>query len=349
MKTILDNSVEEPRFSISRTFNNLKKAFPNHINATYLRLKNSDSPIHNLIDNIFKGLIRTSFFIELVNDDVTSTKYEVRWTSRLNNDPRFATFEECLEIFDYLIKELETCITMWSQYLELFHLYPMLPYELPIDYIKRSDEGKRIHLKQNISWFFDDKIMNALKLRSLILNENTNPENELFKKILKDKIQVKTYLTDRALTGVNKTNREKRWETHPNSVQFALRKDCIEIEKTLILQLCMFKNVPETLVKNLKDAGLLPQVFEFYRCPITGDILLFDDFKRSIITPEHGKSDFQVGHLNPLKANNNDPTFGHNAKNISWLSSDGNRIQGHLTLEEVNNLLLRIFKNKNLC
>ncbi|MEM3442253.1 MAG: hypothetical protein QXM86_00120 [Candidatus Bathyarchaeia archaeon] len=347
MKKILDNSVAESRFNLPKTVNNLIKSFSNDLTTTYLRLKNS--PIHDLIDYTINGLVRTAFLIELVKDDVTSTKYEVRWSNRLIGDPRFATFEECLEIFDYLMKELETYLTMCSQYLNLFHQYPMLPYELPLDYINRSDEGEKIHLRQNIKWFFDDKILNALKLMSFVLDKKTNPENELFKKILKDKIQVKTYLTDRALTGINKTNREKRWETHPNSVQFALRRDCIEIERTLILQLCMFKNAPEILVKNLKNAKLLPQTFEFYRCPITGDIFSFDEFKTTIINPEHGKSNFQVGHLNPLKATNNDPTFGHNAKNISWLSADGNRIQGHLTLQEVNNLLIRIFKNRSLC
>ncbi len=102
------------------------------------------------------------------------------------------------------------------------------------------------------------------------------------------KIKIKAYQTDRAQTGKHQTNREKRWESHPDNFQFAFRRDCNDVEAALILQ---------------------------------------------------------VGHLNPLKA-----TGGHNATNIGWISDDGNRIQGSLSIDEVKALLRRIYRNRpELC
>jgi hypothetical protein len=51
-----------------------------------------------------------------------------------------------------------------------------------------------------------------------------------------------------------------------------------------------------------------------------------------------------VGHLNPLKAGAG-VAFRHHKKNTSWITADGNRIQGHLTLKETRKLLLRISAN----
>ena len=64
----------------------------------------------------------------------------------------------------------------------------------------------------------------------------------------------------------------------------------------------------------------------------------------SVKSPEHGKSPYQVGHLNPLKAGSS-PKFRHAAANISWISDDGNRIQGHLSLDATKALIKRIAAN----
>jgi hypothetical protein len=48
--------------------------------------------------------------------------------------------------------------------------------------------------------------------------------------------------------------------------------------------------------------------------------------------------------MNPLKAGQEDE-FRHLPANISWITEDGNRIQGHLTLKETRELLFRISKN----
>jgi hypothetical protein len=70
----------------------------------------------------------------------------------------------------------------------------------------------------------------------------------------------------------------------------------------------------------------------------------FTDFRRGVEDPAHGKSNFQVGHMNPLKAVNDDPSSGHTAQNISWISSNGNRIQGHLSLRETRAMIHRIYE-----
>lgn len=306
--------------------------------ATHLDIKT--------LDYVVKGLMRYSFLIELVKDDVSSTKYELRWSVRLSGDPRFGTFDECSNIFVALLSELSRTIDPPKvTILKNFMATSILPYELPVDYIA-VPEGVRIHTLENIGWFWGEEFINTIALRTFINDPRKNSEYEVFRRILVDKIKVKTYLTDRALTGVNKTNREKRWETHPQSVQFALKRDCYEVEMLLVLQICKFVGAPADLVNNLIAVDLLQQGFDHSRCPITGDLLIYDEFKAEILNTTHGRSKFQVGHLNPLKANNDDPNFGHSARNISWISEDGNRIQGSLTLEQINALLGRIKRNR---
>lgn len=153
-------------------------------------------------------------------------------------------------------------------------------------------------------------------------------------------------MTDRALTGDYKTNREKRWEAHPNSVQYALRRDCMRIETKLLLQIAMFEGCDQGLVASMQEAELLPDSFSFVKCPITGDNIQYSEFANDALHPTHGRSAFQVGHLNPLKSSDTDGFYGHTADNISWISENGNRIQGSLSLDEVNELLRRIYLNR---
>jgi hypothetical protein len=73
-------------------------------------------------------------------------------------------------------------------------------------------------------------------------------------------------------------------------------------------------------------------------------LLLFELLAQEVADPTHGKSAYQVGHLNPLKAGER-AEFRHTRANISWITEDGNRIQGSLTLKETRELLLRISRN----
>lgn len=307
--------------------------------------KLSDKFTSSEIEKIQYSLIRQAFLIELVNDQITSTKFEVRWTKRLTNDIRFASCDECLRIFDKLLNTVINASTEEIQIIKLFLNCNMVPYELPIDYIERiPEDNKPLHCEENISFFFTKEIKAAILLRNILTDKELNPAAKAFKEILNKKLKIKTYLTDRAQTGAHKTNREKRWETHPESVQFSLRRDCINIEKSLLLEICSFEGAPNELIEYLINNNLMCKPSDFHRCPVTLDIIKYNDFINDVISPTHGKSKFQVGHLYPLKAGNS--RYGHRANNISWISEDGNRIQGSLSLDEVNNLLDRIFKNK---
>ena len=212
-------------------------------------------------------------------------------------------------------------------------------FELPIDYISKT--ARPFHYKDNIDLFITPEIERCTLVRKLIKNSHLNPKASIFSKIISKKIKVKAYQTDRAQTGTYKTNREKRWESNPNNYQFAFRRDCNDIESNLILQVCMFEGVDNRIVQMLIDNELLPNNFPKYKCPITGDILKYTNFENEILNRVHGVSSFHVGHLTPLKS-----LGTHVASNIGWMSADGNRIQGDLTITEVNELLNRIYNNR---
>lgn len=179
----------------------------------------------------------------------------------------------------------------------------------------------------------------------MLLNRRNNPAYGIFKAAY-DKLRVKTYLTDRVLTGVHKTNRELRWEVHPESVQSALKKDAMQIESVLAAQLCHLAGMPQPVRDYLQTAGLIQGNEAPQLCPVTRDPLQWDEFEAEMLNADHGRSLFQVGHLNPLKSNpDRNPEWGHSAANVSWISQDGNRIQGHLSLDEVRELLERIADN----
>lgn len=306
-------------------------------------------------DRYLKGIsemiLRNVFLIELVNKPAIETTWmRVRWIEELENDPRGCSFEECMQI----AKELLTSLPSWinadrENRLELFRLsyeWNLIPYEGPIDYVSRLSENGKIHTLGNISWYADDLSIRTLRLRSLLRDRATSPDPEFFNRVLADKIKVKTYLTDRVLTGAHKTNREKRWEVHPESVHFAERKVCLAIEYILATQLCQFEGFPSNTIRLLRENGTLTNELHLAYCPITGDALSYEHFRTELDDPEHGKSSFQVGHLNPLKLDEQGAeASGHSAENISWISADGNRIQGSLSLTDVRLLIARIKVN----
>jgi len=294
-------------------------------------------------------ILRNVFLIELVKiPKIETTKFRHRWYEQLNDDPRKCSFEECLEITLDLLGQLPEWLTNSShaETLALSFEYSLLPYEAPIDYTCRLANNGKIHTQGNLVWYYDQLILRTLKLRKYLIGSEQSPDASFFNKVLKDKIKVKTYLTDRVLTGDYKTNREKRWETHPSSVHFAERKICMAIEYTLVTQLCHFQGFPEDFRQRLQEEGILDQNPMPALCQITGDVLSYEAFRNELLSPTHGKSDFQVGHLNPLKHEDvHNQSSGHTAENISWISADGNRIQGSLSLGDVRMLIKRIAEN----
>lgn len=299
------------------------------------------------------ALIRHAFLIELVKvPGVTTTKFQTRWCTQLEHDQRYCSYDECLQLFAELVEQLSGEWIDQDQNntaIELFLDQQLLPYELPIDYVTvpgPDDDTTRIHRSGNIAFSLTDNTIRTIRLRKLLRSQDTSPDPVFFSQVLDNKVKVKTYLTDRAQTGEYKTNREKRWETHPHSVQFATRSTCLEIEHVLMIQMCAFEGFPETSRRLLQEAGVLPQDLRPFRCPITLIPISFAEFKAELTNPTHGRSGFQVGHLTPLKLDRRrDGTVGHTADNISWVSADGNRIQGSMSLAAVRDLLMRIARN----
>ncbi len=336
---ILDKSVDKDRFSMSEVIESLLDQEKDIANL-YKDLQRLAGKRYS--KSILNSMIRFSFFIELVKrPKIESTKYEVRWGERMDpDDPRYSSFEDCYEIFLKLAESLNNGEAKDKiEVLKDFSDFSQVSYELPIDYLERVQV--RIHSPENVDWIFGEVPEKVVILRKLLLGDS-NPYSDLFKSVY-GKIQVKSYLTDRVLTGLYKTNREKRWETHPQSVNFALRRVCQDIEHKLISQICFFDKAPEDLVSHVK--GVLDDMDRPVRCPITMHPFSFLQFEQEILSPTHGKASFQVGHLNPLKAINDDELTGHSAENVSWISSDGNRIQGHLTLDETRELISSIYEN----
>ena len=343
-KEILDTAVRADNFNINNCINFEEFLDTAELNA--YRSINEQLNNTNICRALRKSLIRNSFLIELVNGEATSTKYQTHWCPDLTGDVRYASFDECVKIFSKLLNK--TANLSSDEFAVLAEFFTSknsgVPFEIPVDYIESS--ANSIHTENNIELYLGDDERKGIAIRNLMLDPDTNPDYEIFKRILAKKIKIKTYLTDRSLTGLCKTDREKRWETHPSSVQFALRRECMKIEAKLLLQVAAFKGCNKVLVKNLQEKGLLSSNFDCYRCPITGDVITYDSIVDTIENPVHGKSGVQVGHLYPLKADVEESSHGHTADNIGWISEDGNRIQGSLSLNEVDELLKRIYKNR---
>lgn len=295
------------------------------------------------------AVLRSAFLIELVKvPKIETTKFRVRWFEQLVDDPRGCPFNECLDIARDLLTSLQEWLTNpeHAETLRLSFDCGLIPYEAPIDYTRRQGPGGRLHTRGNLTWHYDALVLRTLKLRKHLTDPETSPDATFFRTVLADKIKVKTYLTDRVLTGDYKTNREKRWETHPQSVHFAERCTCMAIEYALVTQLCAFQGFPPAFLQQLQEENILPANLQVALCPITGDTLSYEAFRNELLNPTHGKADFQVGHLNPLKLGAADgQAAGHTAENISWISADGNRIQGSLSLNDVRALIQRVADN----
>jgi hypothetical protein len=342
MKKIFEEAVNNERFSITPVFTSVFSEGPyNNILAEVLAQCDAKVSKH-----ILQSVLRFSFFIEPVKQPkIESTKFTVRWAESLNFDPRQCSYENCLGIFEYLIHRLLENISVPENrsLLNLISNHTLISYEINIDYINRIQHSA-IHTLENIDFFWDDSTRQVYLLRRYLLN----PGNHNYIRFFSDtyeKIAVKSFLTDRVLTGAHKTNREKRWECHPDSVHFALRKECLAIESKLINQICHFENFPNNLRELLANDNVIRFKDEVTRCPITLDPINFEKFEHEIINPVHGKSSFQVGHLHPLKSLEESDFNGHSEDNISWISSEGNRIQGELSVQETRELIFRIIEN----
>lgn len=294
-----------------------------------------------VFNKIVSSVIRFSFLIELTNILVGSTKMKTRWVPGKilmpiegsfepyrgdfvpGNDQRSSSFESCYEIFKWCLREIiikNNSDNRVSIIISTMVNNNAMPYEFAFDYINPNTFP--VHAVNNVNWVLNDDIEWLIRARPLIYGALTKKEI--------NKIQVKSYKTDRALTGRDKTNRAKRWEVLSGDFQHATLTECWSVERKLLSDLVCFNNFPYEIRKNLMDNGLLINS-DISRCPVTLEELDFNILVSNVI---HGRSDYQVGHLHPLKRGGK-----HEGKNVCWQSQDGNRIQGDLTIEETVNLL----------
>ena len=136
---------------------------------------------HAQLDYIAHSIVRNSFLIELVNHDITSTKFQVRWTDDLNDDPRFASYEECLRIAQKLLKEISALSKDDLLLLVKFKEFFFLPYEFPFDYINRYAD--KLHSERNIYLAFNEVARSTVRLRSFLFDDSKNPDAIVFKEI----------------------------------------------------------------------------------------------------------------------------------------------------------------------
>ena len=86
------------------------------------------------------SILRNAFLIELVKvPKIETTKFRVRWFGQLEGDPRYCSFDECLNIAVELLATLPTWLETpaHAECLNLSFSNGIIPYEAPLDYTKR--------------------------------------------------------------------------------------------------------------------------------------------------------------------------------------------------------------------
>jgi hypothetical protein len=321
-------------------------------------------------------LWRFSAHLRQPRKDVEScnkTPYVDRWytdpeTSHLTmNDPRYASREECILVFETLlallleaqdipsplpqaVDPIETVLGRPFQPQSLTCVHTGRPisgrdikralgyttgtlgtYEIPVSYrVELNTEGRHNHA--NVGWMKPLHINYALRkiLRADFkrIGASTGAISTAF-----DKIQVKSYCTDKQTMPPFFSNRDIRWATWPSSPQYASRYQCAMIEMELMAELYECEGAPELdkgLASAIEEARGGPFQPGTRRCFITGRLLRYDDYVEGAVNAEGGKSSFNVGHIMPLTRGGQ-----HQWDNVAWSSDDGNRIQGNDTLAEI--------------
>lgn len=308
--------------------------FPPEINTLNTALTQSE------FSYLINCLVRFSYLIELTNLGITSTKMKTRWYPghiiktqvgtyqnyrgefSPGNDQRSSSYDEC---FDIMIRSIQLLASS-SDHIDTFKNLCKknnrgYSYESVFEYINPNINP--VHISQNIRLVHLTDINWLVQTRPIIRTCLTSKN--------RGKIATKSYKTDRSQTGEVQTNRAKRWECLSEDFQHATVENCWSVERKLLNDLVFFEGFTQGVKDILVEQDLIEDTAEITKCPITYFDLRFEEFQRDAI---HGESNIQVGHLIPLKAGGH-----HIGDNIAWISYDGNRIQGHYTLQETQNLL----------
>lgn len=195
--------------------------------------------------------------------------------------------------------------------------------EIPIGFDTHLQEGGRFE-PGNVVWLKPPTFLYDLR-------EYYEERGDGSQKLLK-KTQRKSHKTDRRLTGDFKTNREHRWEAHPQDPQAATRYECWRIEAKLLAQVFEFEEspiVPDELREDVEDALGEHSLDELFHCPISGQTIHYKEFMSEVQESDHGRSSYQIGHLDPIAV----ASGRHEEENVSWISERGNRVQGEDSLK----------------
>jgi hypothetical protein len=209
-------------------------------------------------------------------------------------------------------------------------------YDIPTTYIRELNAGG-LHRANNVAWIKPIHILYTLRniIKEDLLNSGaiaSSAKNAL------DKIQVKAYCTDKVTMPPHFSNRDIRWATWPNSIQYSSHYDCAMLELELMAQLYEFYGAP-----NL-DEGIAREIAlvrgnsiqpNSRKCYITGRNMDYQLYLQSAANPQGGRSPYHVGHIIPLTRQGR-----HDRQNVAWISDDGNRIQGNDTIEEIEQKLI---------
>lgn len=304
------------------------------------------------------------------------TPFFHRWNTNLTTshltqaDPRYATEEECQKIFVTLLGNLleaysasvsekarkiaeeilerpfqpnslhcvETGNKISSEDIRQAMDYAtagLSSYEIPITYkIELSEGGYHIH--SNVGWMKPIHITYKLRKHLRQSLRDAGVLSGAIKKAL-DKIQVKSYCTDKVTMPPHYSNRDVRWATWGDSIQYASHYECAMVELELMAQLYEFVDAPELGVDLFSDLAVeveevrgKPIKPNTHRCFVTGKYLSYSDYVDAAKKPKGGRSKYHVGHILPLTRGGR-----HTWDNIAWTSDDGNRIQGNDTQEEI--------------
>ncbi|SFR50357.1 hypothetical protein SAMN04488070_1560 [Pseudidiomarina maritima] len=313
---------------------------------TAIRDNMSEAEFKYIVSSIF----RFAFCIELTNLKITSTKMKTRWVTGSITKTRLGTFENYVGTFapnqDQRSSSFEECAGILFKCFELLSSSAMhlavakklqsqkcrgTPYESVFTYIDPSLSP--VHTVQNIRLTELTDIEWLILARPLIRPEiKLNLEGKDSKLI--SKIATKCYKTDRSQTGEMQTNRAKRWECLSVDFQHASIEECWSVERKLLNELAHFQGFPDDKKSALIERGLFGTQ-DVTLCPITLKPMIFNEILGG---GAHGESNFQVGHMVPLKAGGR-----HSGENIKWISQDGNRIQGSLSISATQEMLRGIF------
>lgn len=209
-------------------------------------------------------------------------------------------------------------------------------FEIPTGYLKELNEGGR-HNHENVGWIkpFHINYQLRLVLRNEIMTAGGSSKSA---KNALDKIQVKAYCTDKFTMPPFFSNRDIRWATWPKSFQYSSHYVSCMIELELMRQIFEFGGAPrldEALKKEIEQKRGKPVIENSRRCYITGKELCFSSYLDGAISPKGGVSAYHVSHIMPLTRGGK-----HHQTNVEWISGDGNRIQGNDTVNEIEEKLV---------